>query len=134
MKAQIRALRARITLWKAGQITELWQRLLDDHKQRNLSQIRSDEKRLKNEAERVARLVDEGLPSRAASQLCSRGLAPKTPETLNKLKQLFPRGVFPLKGNVVDSPSFEVQPEAVRKLILGSPKGPQAVLAYVPNT
>ena len=119
MEAQIRTLRTRITLCKTGRIGELWDRLCEDHKRRSTSQIRTDEDRVMREAERVARLVDQGLLSRAASQLCSRGLAPNSPETKAKVKALFPRGGFPLKAN----PSFEIHPEADRKLFLQFPKG-----------
>ena len=65
----------------------------------------------------------QGLLSRAASQLCSRGIAPFNPETMQKVQQLFPAGELPLDAAVFETPAFEFQPAEVKKAILSSPKG-----------
>ena len=89
-EAVSRTVRARITMWRAGKIPEIWERLQRDHKQRTPAQQRDEEKQLQREAQRVARMVDQGLLSRAASQLGSRGLAPRSPETKAAVEKTFP--------------------------------------------
>ena len=123
MEAVARTLRSRLLLWKTGQFNELWQRLNDDHRKRTSNEQRQEDKENEREAKRVANLVDQGLLSRAASQLCSRGLAPFTPATFAKVVQLFPPGPLPLKVDVPTAPSFEIQPKAMGKLIMKCPKG-----------
>ena len=63
--------RARFLLWRAGKVGELWERL---HRE-------EEEKRRREEIQRVAPVVCQGLPLRAASQLGSRGVAPCTTQT-----------------------------------------------------
>ena len=100
-----RTMRARVRLWRAGRLGELWQRLLSDHSKRTTKQRQKDDNDLQKEASRVARLVDEGQLSRAAAQLCSRGLAPDNSETRDKVQQLFPPGQLPLHNLAGDAPS-----------------------------
>ena len=80
-----RTMRARFVLWRAGRFAELWERVTNDHAKRTTAQRKQDDDQLLREARRVARLVDQGLLSRAASQLCSRGVAPDSPEVLQKV-------------------------------------------------
>ena len=56
--------------------------------------------------------------SRAAAQLCSRGLAPHTENTALKLERLFPPATHPLGSPPPEAPTFTIEPETVRKLIL----------------
>ena len=118
-----RTLRARVRLWRAGRFGELWQRLLSDHSKRTSRQRQTDDNNLQKEARRVARLVDEGQLSRAAAQLCSRGLAPDNAETREKIRQLFPPGQLPHPNHAGDAPSLEFQAAAVKKVILQTPNG-----------
>ena len=74
IEAVNRTLRARFTLWRAGRFAELWERVTTDHAHRTMTQQKHDEDQLLREARRVASLVDQGMLSRAASQLCSRGI------------------------------------------------------------
>ena len=71
----------------------------------------------------MSRMVDQGLLSRAASQLGSRGLAPCTAETKATLEKLFPSGQLPLRPGNAPAPSIDVQAAAVKKIILHAPKG-----------
>ena len=71
----------------------------------------------------MANLIDQGLLSRAAAQLCSRGVAQNSTETLAKLETLFPKGQLPLARSFDEAPAFEIQPEAVKKTIMSWPKG-----------
>ena len=122
-KAVSRILRNRFRLWQSGAIHDLWKRLHDDHKSRSPANKKYDEQQLEREARRVAQLVDEGMLSRAAAQLCSRGLAPNNTETARKLSELFPQETYSLDEPPPHAPSFSIQPELVRKLILRTPKG-----------
>ena len=123
LEAINRTLRNRIRLWRAGCFGELWDRLLKDHTTRTPAQKRVEDDQLLKEAKRVARLVEQGLHLRAASQLCSRGLAPQPPETVEKIERLFSHGSLPLKATGADAPTFEVEAPAVKKLIMATPKG-----------
>ena len=71
---------------------------------------------------KVARLVDEGLLSKAAARLCSRGIEEASPDLLQKVRNLFPAGSPPLCPPVVTAPA-QVTTEDVRKLILTAPSG-----------
>ena len=123
MEAVNRTMRARFTLWRAGRFVELWERVTSDHAKRTTSQRKRDDDQLLREAKRVADLVDQGMLSRAASQLCSRGVAPDSPEILEKIEALFPEGALPLSFAGMEAPAFEFQPATVKQLVLSSPKG-----------
>ena len=71
----------------------------------------------------MANRVDQGLLSRAASQLSSRGLAPCNSATVQKVEALFPIGQLPLKNALYEPPAFELQPTDVKKAVIKSPKG-----------
>ena len=118
-----RVFRARFTLWRAGRYQELRERLKQEHAKRTPAQQKRDEDQLQREARRVANPVDQGLLSRAAAQLCSRGIAPFGEETLLKVEKLFPAGELPLNVGGYEAPAFEFQPAAVKKAILNTPKG-----------
>ena len=123
MEAVNRTLRARFTLWRAGRYMDLWERVTSDHAKRTAAEQKHEDDQLLREARRVANLVDQGMLSRAASQLCSRGVAPDSPELLQKIGALFPEGTLPLHTTGMEAPAFEFQPELVKKLVLSSPKG-----------
>ena len=113
----------RFTLWRAGRFADLWQRVQKDHSQRTPAQQKQDDDQLQREAQRVASLVDQGLLSRAASQLSSRGVAPDNSTTVQKVQALFPTGQLPLESAIHEAPAFELQPADVKKAVLKSPKG-----------
>ena len=134
-EAVSRILRTRFSLWRAGRFAELWERMCQDHAHRTKVQQKREDDELQREARRVAQLVDQGLLSRAASQLCSRGIAPNSPTTVQKVEALFPEGSLPLETGGYEAPAFELQPADVKKAILRSPRGwLQAVWYFVPNT
>ena len=85
MEATNRNIRARVALWNAGRVSELWERVRKDHAKRTPAQRKVDDDQLQREARRVANLVDQGHLSRAAAQLCSRGVAANSVETLEKI-------------------------------------------------
>ena len=122
-EAVCRILRQRLLLWKSGNIEELWQRLVKEHKDSNTTALRQDEKQQQREARRVAKLVDQGLLSRAAAQLSSRGIAPATTENISLVEKLFPVGKFPLRVPSTAAPSFEIDATTIKKLIMETPKG-----------
>ena len=128
MEAVNRTMRARFTLWRAGRFTELWERVSRDHANRSPSERKQDEEQLLREARRVASLVDQGLLSRAAAQLCSRRVAPQGEQTLLKVENLFPAGSLPLKTTGFEAPAFEIDSVTVKKAVLSSHKGLAAVL------
>ena len=108
LEAVNRTLRNRFHLWRTGAVAELWKRLHEDHKKRSPAAKKHDEDQLQREAKRVARLVDQGLLSRAATQLSSRGLAPHNTDTILKLGSLFPHTTNNLGDPRPDSPSFSI--------------------------
>ena len=112
-EAVSRTVHHRLLLWKTGNKSELWQRLLDDnksdHKNGNNSERNFDENRIHKEAQRIARLLDQGLLSRVASQLSSRGVAAVNAEIHAKISKLFPACSFPLKTPCASAPTFEIQ-------------------------
>ena len=88
---------------QAGRFAELWEPVTTDHARRTMTQQKHDDDQLLREARRVASLVDQGMLSRAASQLCSRGIAQDTPEAL------FPDGALPLHCAGMETPAFELR-------------------------
>ena len=118
-----RTLRHRLAFWKAGHFQRLWQRLCDDHRTRSTQAKKQEQKQVEREARRVAKLVDDGLLSRAAAQLCSRGIAPHNANTAVKVGTLFPSIRANLGDDLPEAPSFSVAPDSVRKLVLQTPKG-----------
>ena len=86
MDALCRLLRIRFSLWKAGHYDTLWDRVSREHPPR--------ERRLGEPAranfKKIARLVDEGQLSRAASCVCSEGPLDPYPELLRQVEDFFP--------------------------------------------
>ena len=70
----------------------------------------------------TAQAGDQGLLSRAASQLCSRGIAPENADTFKKIEARFPEGALPLNVSGLAAPTIEVAATTVKKIILSSPK------------
>ena len=114
-EAASRAFRARLALWKAGDLEELW---------RTTSLNRTAPQRQKPftmNLRQIARLIDGGQLSRAAARLCSRGVAEPTAAVAEKIEALFPPAppfTCPPSG-----PAFETTLQDVRKAILTVPDG-----------
>ena len=115
LEAVSRAFRARLALWKAGELEELWRTtalnrpVAPQRKQRSVN------------LRQIARLIDGGQLSRAAARLCSRGVAEPTPAVVEQVEALFPSA--PPFNSPPAGPSFEVTTKEVRRAIQVTPDG-----------
>ena len=122
-EAVSRTLRGRFLLWKTGNISELWQHLLDEHKTTRRRTPQSEEQVHHREAHRIARLVDRGQISRAASQLTSRGLASNSESTLDRLRHLFPAARDEHESAGAAAVTFIAEPDDVKAVMVATPAG-----------
>ena len=98
MEAEIRTLRSRITLWKAGRFSDLWKHFYE-YKLRSLAEQRQDDNKAQREGKWVTRLVNLGLLLCTASLLFSC-----TPLHSETLANLFSKGNFPFESLKQDTP------------------------------
>ena len=121
-EALLRTFRDRILLWERGEIDTLWEQLKLQN--RRLSEKPHLFKSEVKELNRVAHLVDAGYLSKAARQLLSHGIHERTPETLEKVRQLFPQPAnpHPLRGPITAS-SLSITPDQLLKVIDKTPQG-----------
>ena len=118
-EAANRAFRARLALWKTGQLQELWRQSVALHR----GEHQPNRKVPSSSLRKVAQLVSEGQLSRAARRLSSWGVAPISPATISRVDQLFPQAPRAVIPSYPDSPPAELTIEEVRKVLLRTPAG-----------
>ena len=123
-EAARRVLRARINAWKAGQIPSIWERLVKENRPRPPHlHPQSSSTPAPARYEHVAQLVDSGLLSKAAAQLCSRGIAEDTDDNYEKIQRLFPQSAAASIVPVPEAATTDVEEAVLRKIISQTPKG-----------
>ena len=112
-------LRKRFSLWTQGHYGTLFNTVKTEHAKKKTKLLSAP---YEVHLRKVARLVDEGLLSKAAARLCSRGVEEPSSDLLERVQALFPVALPPRCPPVLASPA-EVTTAEIRKLILTAPSG-----------
>ena len=118
-EAVTRTFRARLHMWTQGQSGKLWTTVAKEHPRKAARHLTTS---LDAQLRKVARLVDDGLLSKAAARLCSRGIAEPSDSLFQKVQRLFPTAAPPRCPPAVSAP-FQATVDEVRKLVLTAPNG-----------
>ena len=118
-EAVTRTFRARLHMWTQGQFGKLWTTVAKEHPRKAARHLTTS---LDAQLRKVARLVDDGLLSKAAARLCSRGIAEPSDSLFQKVQRHFPTAAPPRCPPAVSAP-FQATVEEVRKLVLTAPNG-----------
>ena len=136
--------KARLTRWRAGEAARLWQETVEmqaanakprrrrKHGQAGGEEMTEEEKRLKKNAQRAAKIAGEGQFTRALQALTSAGMAEQTMDTERKMKGKHPAaqkpvGPLPTTEHAPLSVSSEDVKRAATNFRKGSAPGPSGL-------